>query len=132
MRFGPFGRVGVAFSGSPLFVFASGAYTIRAAGTPDMAWVTGSLGFGAHVGFARERLALEVRTDAVLESVNIHASDGARAENASRTRVGPRFGLDFAANFAKKLDFVAGLEVAALRPRVDIDVAGTGRSGLPP
>lgn len=132
LRFGPFARVGAQLSGLPWFVFGSGAYTIRGAGTPDLTWVTGSLGFGAHVGFARERLLLEVRTDAVLESVSIHASDGMRAENASRTRLGPRFGLDFGANFAKNVSFVGGVEAAALRPRVDIDVAGTGRSGLPP
>ncbi len=132
LRFGPLARLGLAFEGAPLFLYGSGAYTVRGAGTPDLTWVTGALGLGAHVGFAQQRLALEVRAEAVLESVSIHASNGSRAENASRTRLGPRFGLDFSGYFAKNLGLVAGLEAAVLRPRVDINVEGADQSGLTP
>jgi len=132
LRFGPLARIQLAFADAPAFVCASGAYTIRGAGTPDLTWVTGSLGFGAHLGFAQQRLALELRAEAALESVSIHASNGARSDNASRTRFGPRFGLDFGGYFRKNLGLFAGLEAAVLRPRVDINVSGADQAGLPP
>jgi hypothetical protein len=132
LRFGPLARLGLGFSELPVFVFGSGAYTIRGSGAPDMTWATASLGFGAHVGFAHAALALDVRAEGVLESVTIHATSGARADSAERTRWGPRFGLDLSGYFAKNLALVGGVEAAVLRPGVDIQVADQVVSRLPP
>ena len=132
LRFGGLGRFGIAFADVPLFAFSSVAYTVRGSGTPDITWLTGSLGFGVHVGIGRDLAAFDVRTEAVMESVSIHATDGARSESAQRTRLGPRFGLDLSGYLSKNLALVAGLEAAALRPRVDISVAGSEVDRLPP
>jgi hypothetical protein len=131
LRFGAFGRVGLAFREVPVFAFGSAAYTVRGAGAPDLTWLTTSLGFGVHVGFA-ERAALDVRTEGVLESVTIHASNSSGAASAERTRLGPRFGLDLSGYFAKNLALVAGLEAAVFLPRVEIFVGGTEVNQLPP
>ena len=132
LRFGALGRFGLAFSEVPVFAFGSAAYTVRGAGTPDLTWVTGSLGFGVHVGFAHDFCVLDVRTEGVVESVTIHATDGTRTQSAQRTRLGPRFGLDLSGYFAKNLALVAGVEAAALRPGVDISVGGSEVNRLPP
>ena len=132
LRFGGLGRFGIAFADVPVLAFTSVAYTVRGSGTPDITWLTGSLGFGVRVGFGRDLAALDVRAEGVLESVSIHATDGARSESAQRTRLGPRFGLDLSGYFTKNLALVAGLEAAALRPRVDISVAGSTADRLPP
>jgi hypothetical protein len=132
LRFGALGRLGLTFSQVPLFAFGSGAYTVRGAGDPAIAWLTGSIGVGAYVGFAHGLGALDVRTEAALESVAIHASDGSRAENARRTRLGPRFGLDLSGYFAKNLAIVGGVEAAVLGPSVDIFVGGREVDRLPP
>jgi hypothetical protein len=132
LRFGPLGRFGIAFSEIPLLAFGGIAYTVRGTGSPDIWWLTGSLGFGVHVGFARGLGALDVRTEAVIETVNIHAVDATRAENAQRTRVGPRFGLDLSGYFTRNLALVAGIEAAAFRPTVDISVGGKDADRLPP
>jgi hypothetical protein len=132
LRFGAIGRVGLAFREVPVFAFGSAAYTVRGAGTPDLTWLTTSLGFGVHVGFAGERGALDVRTEGVFESVTIHASNSSGSASAQRTRLGPRFGLDLSGYFAKNLALVAGVEAAALLPRVEIFVGGTEVNQLPP
>jgi hypothetical protein len=132
LRFGTLGRFGLAFSEVPGFVFGSAAYTVRGSGKPDITWLTGSLGFGVHVGFPRNSGALEVRTEGVLESVAIHATSGGRSASAERTRFGPRFGLDLSGYLAKNLALVAGVEAAALLPGVDIHVGGEEADRLPP
>ena len=133
LRGGPFGRLAVMFSGLPVFAFTSGAYTVRSSKSTDLAWLTSSVGVGAQVRFAHQRAALEVRTEAVLETVGIQATDGARTENARRTRFGPRFGLDLSGYWAKNWALVAGAEAGALGPRVVIDVRGqSAAEELPP
>ena len=132
LRFGGLGRLGIAFADVPVLAFTSVAYTVRGSGTPDITWLTGSLGFGVRVGLGRNLAALDVRAEGVIESVSIHATDGVRSESAQRTRLGPRFGLDLSGYFTKNLALVAGLEAAALRPRVDISVAGSAADRLPP
>ena len=131
LRVGPFGRFGIAFANVPLFAFASGAYTVQNGESTDLSWLTGSLGAGFRVGFARQRAALELRTELVLETVGIHASDGERSESARRTRFGPRFGLDVSGHWAKNWALVVGGEAGALGPRVVIDVLGE-TAELPP
>jgi hypothetical protein len=132
LRFGALTRIGLALREVPVFAFASAAYTVRGAGTPDLTWLTGAAGCGVHVGFAGGLGALEVRSEAVIESVSIHATNGARSESARRTRLGPRFGLDLAGYFAKNLALVAGVEAAVLRPGVVISLAGQEVERLPP
>ena len=132
LRVGPLGRLGIAFRSLPLFAFASGAYTVRGSGRTDLSWLTGSLGVGARVGFAQQRAALEVRTEAVLETVGIEASDGDRSEQARRTRFGSRFGLDLSGYWAKNWAVLLGAEAGALGPRVTIDVLGQQVEQLPP
>jgi hypothetical protein len=132
IRVGPLGRFGVAFSELPVFALASAAYTVRASGTPESTWFTGSLGFGVRIGFAQQRGALELRTEGVLESVSFHASDAARSQRARRTRWGPRLGLDVSGYLTKNLALVAGAEAAALHPGVDIAVGGSDVDRLPP
>lgn len=132
LRFGALTRFGLALREVPVFAFGSAAYTVRGAGTPDLTWLTAAAGCGVHVGFAHELGALEVRSEAVIESVTIHATDAGRSESARRTRLGPRFGLDLAGYFAKNLALVAGVEAAVLRPGVVISVAGHDVDRLPP
>jgi hypothetical protein len=86
--------------------------------------VTGSLGAGARVGFARQRAAFELRAELVLETLGIQATDGVRTESARRTRIGPRFGLDLSGYWAENWALVVGAEAGALGPRVVLDVAG--------
>jgi hypothetical protein len=131
LRVGPLLRVGVPFPNLPIFALASGAYTVRSSGGTDMTWVTGSLGAGVRVGFARQRGALELRAEAVLETLGIQASDGVRSESARRTRVGSRFGFDLSGYLAKNWAVVMGGEAGVLGPRVVIDVAGQTEE-LPP
>jgi len=133
LRVGPLGRLGVMFSNLPVFAFTSSAYTLRSSKRTDLAWLTSSVGLGAQVRFAHQRAALEVRTEAVLESVGIQATDGARIESARRTRFGPRFGLDLSGYWAKNWALVVGAEAGALGPRVVIDVRGQpAAEELPP
>jgi len=132
LRFGALTRFGLALREVPVFAFGSAAYTVRGAGTPDLTWLTAAAGCGVHVGFAHELGAIEVRSEAVIESVSIHATDGSRSEGVRRTRLGPRFGLDLAGYFAKDLALVAGVEAAVLRPGVVISVAGHEVDRLPP
>ena len=132
LRAGPLARLGLAFSGLPVFAFGSAAYAVRASGTPDSTWLTGSLGFGVRIGFAQQRAALELRTEGVLESVSFHASDATRSQRARRTRWGPRLGLDVSGSLTKNLALVLGGEVAALHPGVDIAVGGQNVDRLPP
>jgi hypothetical protein len=75
---------------------------------------------------------LDVRSEVVVESVSIHARDGARVADARRARIGPRFGLDLSAYCTQNLALVGGLEAGALGPTVVIDVAGHTVSRLPP
>jgi hypothetical protein len=89
------------------------------------------LGTGIHVGFARERAALEARAEAVIETLGIEASDGQRSERARRTRAGPRFGLDLSGHFSKNWALVVGAEGGVLGPRVVIEVAGETRELSP-
>lgn len=131
LRAGPLARFGVAFAHVPLFAFASGAYTLQSSGNTDLSWLTGSLGAGGRVSFARERAALEARGEVVIETLDLEASDGARSESARRTRVGPRFGLDLAGYFAQNWALVLGGEAGVLGPRVVIEVAQQRRE-LPP
>jgi len=131
LRFGPIGRFGIALSELPVFAVASGAYMVRSSGTPDSTWLTGSLGFGVRLAVT-PRAALELRTEAVLESVTFHASAGERSSHARRTRWGPRFGLDLSGYVTKNLALVGGLEAAALRPGVEIAVAGDTVDRLEP
>ncbi len=131
LRFGPIARFGISFSELPVFALATGAYTVRGSGSPDSTWLTGSLGFGVRLAFTR-RAALELRTEAVLESVSFHAVDGERSSSARRARWGPRFGLDLSGYLRKNLALVGGLEAAALRPGVDIAVHGNTVDRLQP
>jgi hypothetical protein len=131
-RVGPLARLGLAFSDLPVFALGSAAYTVRVSGTPDSTWLTGSLGFGVRIGFAQQRAALELRTEAVLESVRFHASDTTRSQRAQRTRWGPRLGLDVSGSLTKKLALVIGGEAAALHPSVDIALGGQDVDRLPP
>jgi hypothetical protein len=131
LRFGALGRFGLAFSEVPVFTFASAAYTVRGSGTPDLTWLTGSLGFGVHVGFAHNVGAVDLRTEGVLESVTIHATEGSRTESGRRTRLGPRFGVDLSGYFAKNLALVLGGEAAVLRPGVIISIGGHDANRLP-
>jgi hypothetical protein len=124
LRFGGLGRFGIAFAPTPVFAFASGAYTVRRAGTPNISWLTGSLGFGVRVGFARQRAALELRSELVVESLSISASDGQRVDSAHRIRLGPRLGLDLSGYLTKDLALVAGAEAGGLGPQVVIEVRG--------
>jgi hypothetical protein len=133
LRVGPLARFGLAFASVPVFALASGAYTVRGSGSTDLTWVTGSLGAGVRAAFAQERAALEVRSELVLETVGIQATDGERTESARRTRFGPRFGLDLSGYWAKNWALVVGAEAGVLGPRVVIDVLSVGQSEeLPP
>ncbi len=131
LRFGPFGRFGIALSELPMFAFVSGAYTARGSGTPNSTWLTGSLGFGVRLAFSRSA-ALELRTEAVLESVTFHAADAERSSSARRARWGPRLGLDMSGYIGGNFALVGGVEAAALRPGVAIAVAGTTVDRLQP
>ena len=131
LRWGALGRFGVAFSQLPVFAFGTCTYT-RRAGSPELAWLGTSLGFGFRVDFLRRRAALDVRGEGVLESVGIRATDGAREAQARRTRWGPRLGLDLSGYLAGDLALVVGAEAAALGPAVVIDVAGNTVERLPP
>jgi len=133
LRVGPLGRFGIAFANVPMFAFASGAYTVRSSGSTDLSWLSASLGAGVRVGFARQRAALEVRAEAVLETLGIQATDGERSESARRTRFGPRLGLDLSGYWAQNWALVLGAEAGALGPRVVIDVPSRGQTEqLPP
>jgi hypothetical protein len=131
VRAGPLARFGLAFASVPVFAFASGAYTVQSSGSTDLSWLTGSLGAGVRVGFAHERAALELRSELVVETLGIRASDGERSESARRTRFGPRLGLDASGYWAKNWALVVGGEVGVLGPRVVIDVADQSEE-LPP
>ncbi|HEY3256995.1 MAG TPA: hypothetical protein VGJ91_23725 [Polyangiaceae bacterium] len=131
LRVGPLGRFGIAFSSVPVFAFGSLAYTVQSSQGADLSWLTGSLGAGLRLGFARQRAALELRGEAVLETLGIQATDGERSESARRARFGPRLGLDLSANLSKGWAVVAGAEAGVLGPRVVIDVAGQTQE-LPP
>ncbi|HET7544127.1 MAG TPA: hypothetical protein VFK05_29850 [Polyangiaceae bacterium] len=131
LRLGPLARLGVAFSGTPVFACTSLAYTVQSSGNLDLSWLSGSLGAGVSVGFAERRLALSLRAEAVLETLGIVASDGARSESARRTRFGPRLGVDLSAYWTKNWAVVVGGEAGVLGPRVVLQVGD--RSGeLPP
>lgn len=131
LRLGGLARFGMSFSQLPVFALGSIAYAARASGEPDMAWFTGSLGFGVRVEVAA-RAAFELRSEAVLETVSIRASDGTRSGQARRTRWGPRLGLDLNIRVAERWIFVIGAEAAALRPEVVVDVGGSTVDRLPP
>ncbi|HYP74716.1 MAG TPA: hypothetical protein VER12_02100 [Polyangiaceae bacterium] len=131
LRFGPLMRVGLSFASLPVFAFASGAYTIRASGSTDLTWLTGSMGAGAQMSFAHERAALAVRAELVLETLSIQATEGERSESARRTRIGPRLGLDLSGYWAKNWALVVGAEAGVLGPRVVIEVSGHTEE-LPP
>jgi len=131
LRVGPLSRVGLAFARVPVFAFASGAYTVRGSGSTDLSWLTGSLGAGARLAFGHERAALEVRTELVVETLGIQATDGQRTESARRTRVGPRLGLDLSGYWAKNWALCVGAEAGVLGPRVVLDVLGQTEE-LPP
>jgi hypothetical protein len=131
LRVGPLARFAMAFAEVPVFVLASGAYTVQSSGGTDLSWVSGSLGAGVRVPFANERAALEVRGEVVIETLGIEASDGRRTESARRNRFGPRFGLDLSGQFNKNWALVVGAEGGVLGPRVLIEVAGATRE-LPP
>jgi len=131
LRVGPLARFGVAFFDVPVFAFASTAYTVRSSGGTDLNWLTGSLGAGARVGFAGQRAALELRGEAVIETLGIQATDGQRTESARRARFGPRLGLDLSGYWAKNWAIVVGAEAGVLGPRVVLDVAGQTEE-LPP
>ncbi len=132
LRFGPLARVGLAFSGAPVFACASAAYTVQSSGSMDLNWVSGALGAGVDVGFARQRAAFSLRGEAVIETLGITASEGARTESARRTRFGPRLGLDFRGYFAKNWALVVGGEAGVLGPRVVIEVGDAATKELPP
>ena len=132
LRGGPLGRVGLVFADVPVFAVGSVAYTVRGSGSPDSTWFSGALGFGVRIGFARQRGAVELRTEGVLETVTISASDDSRTAHARRTRFGPRLGLDLSGYLMKNLALVAGAEAAALHPAVHITVAGADADRLPP
>ena len=132
LRVGPFGRFGIAFSSLPVFALSSVAYTVGSSRSADLAWLTGSVGAGVRVAFARQRVALEGRAEAVLETVDIRASDGERSESARRTRFGPRFGLDLSGYWARNWALVVGGEAGALSPRVVLDVGAGPTEELPP
>ena len=132
LRFGPFGRFGLALHGLPLFGFASAAYTVRGEGAPGLAWFSGTLGVGARAPFAGQHAALELRGEAVLESLSIQASDGARTEGARRTRYGARLGLDLVGYLTSNLALLAGAELGLLRPGVQIVVNGVTVERLRP
>lgn len=133
LRVGPLGRLGVAFSSVPVFAFASAAYTVQSSQSTDLSWLTGSFGAGVRVGFARQRGALELRAEAVIETLGIQATDGQRSESARRARFGARLGLDLSGYLTKNWAVVAGAEAGVLGPRVVIDVASAGQTQeLPP
>ena len=132
LRVGPLGRVGLAFAELPVFALGSVAYTVRGSGRPDSTWFTGSLGFGVRIGFAQQRAAVELRTEGVLETIGLSASDDTRTARARRTRFGPRLGLDLSGYLMKNLALVVGAEAAALHPAVQITVAGQNADRLPP
>ena len=123
LRFGPIARLGLVFTSVPIFAFASSAYTVGSSAGADLNWLTGSLGAGVRVDILPQRAALEVRTELVLETLGIQASDGLRTDSARRTRFGPRFGLDLSGYWAKNWALVVGAEAGALSPRVVIDIA---------
>lgn len=131
LRVGPLARLGLAFAGIPVFALSSAAYTVQSSGSTDLSWITGSLGAGVGLSFARERAALEFRTEVVIETLGIRATDGARSESARRTRCGPRFGLDVSGYWAKNWALVLGAEAGVLGPRVVIDALGQSQE-LPP
>ncbi|HKO51057.1 MAG TPA: hypothetical protein VJV79_25285 [Polyangiaceae bacterium] len=131
LRVGPLGRFGIAFSSLPVFACSSLAYTVGRSQSTDLTWLTGSLGAGARVGFARERAALELRAELVLERLGIQATDGERSESARRTRFGPRFGLDLSGYWTKNWALLVGAEAGAVGPRVVLDVNGQSED-LPP
>lgn len=130
-RFGALTRGSLAFRELPLFVLASGAYMQRHTGTPDFTWWTGALGLGAHVGGWQHGSAAEIRVEAVLDSVVISASDGTRRDRAQRSRFGSRLGVDLTGPLTNHLAWVAGVEAAALLPRVAVDVSGQTVARLP-
>lgn len=132
LRGGPTARFGIALSDLPVFALGSLAYTVHSSSTPDIVWLTGSLGFGVRVGFAAQHVALEVRTEAVVESLSFSATERSRTASAQRTRWGPRFGLDLSARVSDRWGLVLGAEAAALRPSVVIDVRGSTVDRLPP
>jgi hypothetical protein len=123
--------VGIAFAKVPLFAFASGAYMVRVAGQPDFSWLSGALGLGARLGFARDRAALELRGEAVVESLTVRATQGNNEQSAQRTRLGGRVGADLAGYFSKNLAWVAGAEAGALAPKVVVDVSDEDRARFP-
>ena len=131
LRFGPLARIGLPFSGAPVFAFVSGAYTVQNSGSLDLSWLSGALGAGVDVGFAHERGVLSVRGEVVIETLGMVATDGERSENARRTRAGPRLGLDLSGYFAKNWALVVGAEAGVLGPRIVIDV-GDRTEQLPP
>jgi hypothetical protein len=131
LRVGPLGRFGLAFANVPLFAFASGAYTVRSSEGTDLNWLTGSLGAGVRVGFARQRAFLEARAEAVIERLGVQATDGQRTESAHRIRFGPRLGLDLGGYWAENWALLVGVEAGALSPRVILDVQGQTQE-LPP
>jgi hypothetical protein len=131
LRFGPLLRIGVAFSGTPVFACASLAYTVQSSGNTDLSWLSGAFGAGAHVGFGHERAALSLRGEVVIETLGIVATEGERTESARRARFGPRLGLDLSGYFASNWALVVGGEAGVLGPRVVIDV-GDRTETLPP
>ena len=79
----------------------------------------------------RDDRRVELRGEALFESLTVRATQGDNQQSAQRTRLGGRAGADFAGYFRNNLALVVGAEAAALAPKVVIDVSGQDRARLP-
>jgi hypothetical protein len=124
LQLGALGRLSLVLPPLPLFVTAAAGYESRLEAQPSVAWLVGAVGLGVRVGSLRAPLALELRSEAVLERVAIGADDpsGDGHEAAARWRFGTRWSAEGVWSWSESLGLVAGAQLTVLRPSVVIEV----------
>jgi hypothetical protein len=108
----------------PVFALATLSYAQRVRGEPEVAWLSGALGFGVRLSADGSWFAVELRSEAVLERIFVNANDRAtgRSESAAELRLGPRLGVDALAQLYSNWQFFLGAQGSVLRPEIVIEV----------
>jgi hypothetical protein len=121
-RAGAFARAW-ATAGSGLIGAATLRYAERG-GALSLTWWSLSTGVGARFGPRHAALGGELIGDLVFERMLVSAQDpvSARVDRGSQDRFGGRLGLNATVELTRSLQFLAGTDVSALTPAVDIAV----------
>lgn len=126
VQLGALGRGSLVLHPLPLFLIAAAGYERRLESQPTVSWLLGSAGLGVRVGSLRAPLALELRSEVVVQHVAIGADDpsGTGHEEATRWRFGSRWGVEGAWFWSESLGLLAGAQLTVLRPSILIEVRG--------